>query len=385
MTDKMIVKFAEIARLSKASVDRENNPYSFYVEGGHMDSEDLRIRRRGVFSDDYVGPAFHRIFKKGQVLYGSRRTYLKKIAVADFDGITANTTFVLDAISSPYFKKDLLPYIMVSDSFTKHAVLNSKGSTNPYINWPDIAKFELKLPSIGEQEVLLSLLDSNQKVEDHLFSAISSHQVSMRRLFMDSFGGPNKSWNASNIGELFEVQLGKMLSKKAQQGANPKKYLGNINVQWGHIDISDLKEMDFSDKEIKKFSLKKNDILVCEGGEIGRAAIWDENLNDCYYQKALHRLRLKLGADILPEYMLLWLEYKFRISNDFKSESLTTTIAHIPREKLLKLVVSYPDVNTQRKIVAAFGSMKSIEKELNEKLKNIRKLRQSILNRYFDV
>lgn len=383
MTDKMTVKFGEIARLSKESVDRENNPYSFYVEGGHMDSEDLRIRRRGVFSDDYVGPAFHRIFKKGQVLYGSRRTYLKKIAVADFDGITANTTFVLDSVSSPYFKKDLLPYIMVSDNFTKHAVLNSKGSTNPYINWPDIAKFELTLPSIDEQEILLNLLDSNQRVEDSIFSAKQSYQSLIRRLFIDSFGGPKKSWNVSHIGELFDVQLGKMLSKKAKQGINPKKYLGNINVQWGRIDISDLKEMDFSDKEIEKFSLKKNDILVCEGGEIGRAAIWEENLSDCYYQKALHRLRLKHGVEILPEYMILWLEYKFRVSNDFKSESLTTTIAHIPREKLLKLAVCYPNVNEQRKIVAAFSSIKIIERELGEKLKNIRRLRQCMLDRYF--
>lgn len=383
MVDKRTVRFGDIAKLSKASVDRENNPYDFYVEGGHMDSEDLRIRRKGFFSDDYVGPAFHRIFKKGQILYGSRRTYLKKVAVADFDGITANTTFVLEPVSSPHFKNDLLPYVMVSDSFTKNAVLNSKGSTNPYINWPDIAKFELKLPALEEQELLLNILNSNQKVEDNIFSAILSHQFSMRRLFIDVFGRKDKAWFMSRISELFDVQLGKMLSKDARQGVSPKKYLGNINVQWSRIDISNLKEMDFSDQETEKFSLKKNDILVCEGGEIGRAAIWEENLNECYYQKALHRLRLKRGAEILPEYMILWLEYNFRVSNELKSESLTTTISHIPREKLLKLVVGYPDIDSQRKIIAAFDSMKTLEKELNEKLKSTRKLRKCMLNRYF--
>lgn len=383
MVDKRTVRFGDIAKLSKASVDRENNPYDFYVEGGHMDSEDLRIRRKGFFSDDYVGPAFHRIFKKGQILYGSRRTYLKKVAVADFDGITANTTFVLEPVSSPHFKNDLLPYVMVSDSFTKNAVLNSKGSTNPYINWPDIAKFELKLPTLEEQELLLNILNSNQKVEDNIFSAILSHQFSMRRLFIDVFGRKDKAWFMSRISELFDVQLGKMLSKDSRQGVSPKKYLGNINVQWSRIDISNLKEMDFSDQETEKFSLKKNDILVCEGGEIGRAAIWEENLNECYYQKALHRLRLKRGAEILPEYMILWLEYNFRVSNELKSESLTTTISHIPREKLLKLVVGYPDIDSQRKIIAAFDSMKTLEKELNEKLKSTRKLRKCMLNRYF--
>ncbi len=92
-----VVSFGSIAEQCKESVDRDNNPFERYVEGGHMDSETLRIKRYGTFSDDYVGPAFHRIFRKGQVLYGSRRTYLKKVAVADFEGITANTTFGHDS------------------------------------------------------------------------------------------------------------------------------------------------------------------------------------------------------------------------------------------------------------------------------------------------
>lgn len=383
MTDKQIVKFGDIAKCSKATVDRNDNPYNFYVEGGHMDTEDLRIRRVGTFSDDYVGPAFHRVFKKGQILYGSRRTYLKKVAVAEFDGITANTTFVIEPIPTSNFRSDLLPYIMVSDEFTKHSVLNSKGSTNPYVNWSDIAKYEFKLPTLVEQELLLKILDKNQKVEDHVFNSIMSCQTSLRRLFIKTFGRFDKSWNNSTVGDLFEVQLGKMLSKEARKGISPKKYLGNINVQWGRVDIRDLKEMDFNESEIKKFLLKRNDILVCEGGEIGRAAIWKEELKECFYQKALHRLRLKRTSDILPEYMLLWLEYKFKVSSDFKSESLITTIAHIPREKLIKLNVSYPDQKTQHKIVNAFSSLKAVELSLKDKLEKGRKLRQCILNRCF--
>jgi type I restriction enzyme S subunit len=87
-----VVKFGDVVRQCKESVDRDNNPFERYVEGGHMDSDNIHIRRWGEFGDDYVGPAFHRIFRKGQVLYGSRRTYLKKVAIADYDGITAITT-----------------------------------------------------------------------------------------------------------------------------------------------------------------------------------------------------------------------------------------------------------------------------------------------------
>jgi type I restriction enzyme S subunit len=142
--NKLLVEFGDIVKVSKESVDRENNPYERYVEGGHMDSNCLKINRWGTFGDDYVGPAFHRVFRKGQILYGSRRTYLKKVAVAEFDGITANTTFVLSPKLNSPIHPELIPFLMLSSSFTQHSILNSKGSTNPYVNWADIAKYRVK-------------------------------------------------------------------------------------------------------------------------------------------------------------------------------------------------------------------------------------------------
>ncbi len=153
-----MVKFGDVVRQCKESVDRENNPFERYVEGGHMDSENIHIRRWGEFGEDYVGPAFHRIFRKGQVLYGSRRTYLKKIALAEFDGITANTTFVLETKNQKIFLQELLPFLMLTDSFTEHSIRESKGSTNPYINWPDIAKYEFPLPPLEEQKRMAEIL-----------------------------------------------------------------------------------------------------------------------------------------------------------------------------------------------------------------------------------
>ena len=119
-----------------------------------MDSEDLTIHRKGHFATDDVGPAFTRIFKPGQILYGSRRTYLKKIAVADFEGICANTTFVLETKDNCVFLQSLLPFIMLSDKFTEWSVSHSKGSTNPYVLFSDLASYEFELPSLEEQSIL---------------------------------------------------------------------------------------------------------------------------------------------------------------------------------------------------------------------------------------
>jgi type I restriction enzyme S subunit len=164
-----IVKFGDVVRQCKESVDRANNQFERYVEGGHMDTENIHIRRWGEFGDDYVGPAFHRIFRKGQVLYGSRRTYLKKVAIAEFDGITANTTLVLETRNQKIFMQELLPFLMLTDKFTEHSIRESKGSTNPYINWPDIAKFEFPLPPLEEQKRIAEILwAADEAIERHI-------------------------------------------------------------------------------------------------------------------------------------------------------------------------------------------------------------------------
>jgi type I restriction enzyme, S subunit len=98
------------------------------------------------------------------------------------------------------------------------------------------------------------------------------------------------NWERKKIGELFDVQLGKMLNEKAKQG-DLYPYLANFNVRWGTFDLTKLNMMHFNENEKRKFSLKYGDLLMCEGGEIGRCAVWNKLDENIYYQKALHRLR----------------------------------------------------------------------------------------------
>jgi hypothetical protein len=153
------VRFGDVVKMMKETVDPSSGELDRYIAGEHMDSEDVHLRRWGTVGDGYLGPAFIRRFKRGQVLYGSRRTYLKKVAYAEFDGITANTTFVLEAVPDK-LHQPLLPWLMLSDRFTEHSVRESKGSTNPYINFPDIAKFEFDLPPLDQQQRIARILCS---------------------------------------------------------------------------------------------------------------------------------------------------------------------------------------------------------------------------------
>lgn len=128
------------------------------VAGGNLESEDFKIRTWGTVGVDFLGPAFHVLFEPGDILYGSRRTYLRKVAFPDFKGVCANTTFVVKA-KKHLLLQDFLKHIMLSEKFTQYSIAKSKGSTNPYINWKDLDDFSFKLTDIETQQAMVEILD----------------------------------------------------------------------------------------------------------------------------------------------------------------------------------------------------------------------------------
>jgi len=192
------VKFGDVVREVKDKIDRADNPYEFYVAGDHMDTEDLKIRRRGRFATDDVGPAFTRVFKSGQILYGSRRTYLKKVCVADFEGITTNTTFVLEGKDENVLLQRLLPFLMLGDRFTDWSIKHSKGSTNPYVLFGDLADYEFDLPPMDEQKKLAELLWAANDLKESYKKAITATNEMLKAKFREMFGdaGDGEDFNA---------------------------------------------------------------------------------------------------------------------------------------------------------------------------------------------
>ncbi|UFM64858.1 restriction endonuclease subunit S [Paracoccus sp. MA] len=168
------VAFGDVVRKVNDKVDPWDSGLERYVAGEHMDTDDLRIRRWGLIGDDYLGPAFHMRFKPGHVLYGSRRTYLRKVALADFEGITANTTFVLETKDPARLMPDLLPFLMQTEAFHSYSIKHSKGSVNPYINFSDLEAFEFLLPPIQEQARLVEALSASEAIKYAFDAAIDA-------------------------------------------------------------------------------------------------------------------------------------------------------------------------------------------------------------------
>lgn len=375
------VRFGDVVKEYKGKIDQKNNPYEFYVAGDHMDTDDLTIRRRGRFATDDVGPAFIREFKKGQVLYGSRRTYLRKIAVADFDGVTANTTFVLETKDESILRQRLLPFIMYTESFTEWSIKKSKGSTNPYVLFKDLADYEFELPDIGKQDELVELLWSMIDTRDAYNNLIVSIDELVKSQFIEVFGDPvenEKEWPVFPLSKIASSRLGKMLDKKKQTGLYQRKYLANANVQWFSFDLNDLNQMDFNEDDQQEFSLVNGDLLVCEGGEIGRCAVWREEINDCYFQKAIHRVRCNTEM-ILPEYLAHSFFYHSQKNGFADIVSSKATIAHLPGDKLKAMGVIVPPIELQQQFVSFVEQSDKSKFELRKTLAELTAMYKRII------
>lgn len=154
------------------------------------------------------------------------------------------------------------------------------------------------------------------------------------------------SWPKVKLGEIAELDLGKMLDQKKNKGSN-RKYLANINVRWGTFNLDDLKEMPFKDSELERYGLRYGDIVMCEGGEPGRCAIWKDQCPGMMYQKALHRIRPHEGIDHR------FLYYHFLLlgrKNGFAGLFTGSTIKHMPKDKLALVEIPLPPLPVQRRI-----------------------------------
>src|SRR5688572_14514848 len=143
------VAFGDVVRLSR---ERSNNPegdrLERYVGLEHLDPGDLKVRRWGNVSG---GTTFTNVFRAGQVLFGKRRAYQRKVAVANFDGVCSGDIYVFEPKDPDVLLPELLPFLCQTDGFFEHAVGTSAGSLSPRTNWTQLAKYEFALPPLDEQ------------------------------------------------------------------------------------------------------------------------------------------------------------------------------------------------------------------------------------------
>jgi type I restriction enzyme S subunit len=188
------------------------------------------------------------------------------------------------------------------------------------------------------------------------------------------FGTPCQ-WAWVSVGEVSSSRLGKMLDKAKNKGTE-RPYLRNINVRWLDFDLSDLLEMRFEESELSEYELKKGDVLICEGGEPGRAAVWDDRARGVYFQKAIHRVRFDECVDpFFFVHVLRCSALDERLSRYFTG----TGISHFTGKSLKGYLFPLPPLAEQHRIVAKVDELMALCDQLEQQLSQADQQRRRLL------
>ena len=377
------VKFGDVVKDVKINIDRLNNPYEYYVAGDHMDSEDLTIHRKGCFTTDDVGPAFIRVFKPGQILYGSRRTYLKKIAVADFEGVCANTTFVFETKDPHAFEQRLLPFIMLSKDFTTWSIAKSKGSTNPYVLFSDLADFEFELPPLEEQKVLVDKLWAAYRLKEAYKKLLVATDEMVKSQFIEMFGNPLSLNQKNELKRLGECCI-----------LNPRR--PNIALcdtdKVSFIPMPAVSEdgylVDMADEEYGKVKkgftyFENNDVLfakITPCMENGKGAIAYGLTNGIGVGSTEFHVLRPINGISSPYWLLTLTRMPIFRERAAKNMSGTGGQKRVSASYLDHFMVGLPAMEEQRRFEAIYRQADKSKFELKQCIENIDKVIKSLIN-----
>jgi len=186
-------------------------------------------------------------------------------------------------------------------------------------------------------------------------------------------------WKRVPLGSVADLCLGKMLDQEKNRG-EPLPYLANVNVRWGEFELENLRSMRFEAHEKERYGLKFGDIVMCEGGEPGRCAIWKDQIPGMMIQKALHRIRPREFLD----HRFLFYNFLFiEQSKGFDQFFTGATIKHLPGEKLAKIVVTIPPLPIQRRIASILSAYDDLIENNQRRIKILEEMARSLYREWF--
>lgn len=335
-----------------------------YVDLSAIDRESKRITKAAKFDSIDAPSRARKEIRTDDVLVSTVRPNLNAVAIVpqELHGEVASTGFCVLRADRSLVQPRFLFYRVQCDDFVRFLVERVTGASYPAVSDGIVKEAPLPLPSLPEQERIVRILDEAEELQKLRAQADRRTADLIPALFHDMFGDSTantKGWSVASFGEVCECRLGKMLDAKQQTGLQRRPYLRNVNVQWGRFDLSEVLEMDFDEKDRDSFRLCVGDVLICEGGEVGRAAIWNDEMPECYFQKALHRARPNHELAV-PEY-IQWVMWSLSMSGGLGDFTSQATIAHLTGVKLKSLRIPLPPVSLQREFAARVAEIQAME------------------------
>ena len=286
---------------------------------------------------------------------------------------------------SPEIDQQYLYYYLKSSATLYRIKEVATGSVRDNLRLSMLYDFMIELPSLDDQRQIVSNLDLLASIIRQRNQQLTKLDELIKARFVEMFGdviSNSNLWPICKFSEITSSRLGKMLDAKQQTGVHRYPYLANFNVQWFRFELKTLNSMDFNESDRIEFELHDGDLLVCEGGEIGRCAVWHNNVQPCYFQKALHRVRCNKDF-ILPDFLAWWFKYNCDHGGFSAIEGAKATIAHLPGAKLKNLDVCVPPLPLQNQFATFVEEVDKSKVEVQKALDQTQLLFDSLMQQYF--
>ncbi|EML7271088.1 restriction endonuclease subunit S [Enterobacter hormaechei] len=384
MSDKQIVKFGDICREVKLTTkDPIADGYERYIGLEHLDSDSLKIKRWGMIAED--NPSFTRVFKKGHILFGKRRPYLRKAAIAEFDGVCSGDIIVMDPIT-----KKILPsvyhLVFKNRKFWDFAVQTSSGSLSPRTKFSSLKEFEISLAKISEQETLADISTQLSVVDNKIFEILDSSRRFINS-FIDSYivsqvrnikaeghqdsryGRIPKGWEVHELKDVCDLIID-------CKNRTPNFYNEGIpvirtsNIREGKIVWDDMKFTDENDYKIwtERGEPQFGDVIITREAPIGEVCLVPQDTKLCLGQRMM--LFRPNKTIVTPEFLRCACLSKF-FHRQLLALANGSTVGHVRVGELKKTKVILPGLDLQRKLSEIFNELEKNHEILLEKSRSL--------------
>ena len=334
-----------------------------------------RLRRR---RDVPVFGGIAKRFSPDDVLFGRLRPYLAKVIRPAVSGVCVGEFLVLRATAPALVPSYLERFLRCKPTIDAVTALTF-GARMPRADWRFIGATPICLPPLPEQTAIVRFLDyadrrirryirakqkliklleeQKQAIIHHAVTRGLDPNVRLKASGVEWLGEVPESWQIAALRHRYSQHLGKMLDSKQQTGRAPLRYLRNTDVQWDRVNTENLPAMDIHPEEYDRYTVRPGDLLVCEGGEVGRCALWYGDAGPIGFQKAIHRLRpLNPGVD---DPRFLYYVLRAAASAGAFADGHVSTIQHLTGDKLRAQRFAFPPIDEQRAILAVLDARNS--------------------------
>jgi type I restriction enzyme S subunit len=348
-----------------------NGPIGFHNTANTLEPC-IVIGRKGSFGK--VNYSMHRVFAIDTTFYVDNRYTRADLRWLYYTLCDAN----LDAAT----RDSAIPGLDREDAYSHYVCVCPPREQRSITAFLDCETSKIDSLIAGNEKLIELLIEKRTALVTCVATKGLNSGVQMMKTDVEWLEGIPRHWKIAPLYAKYEVALGKMLDAKRFTGNSPGHYLRNVDVQWDRVNVEDLPEMDFAPWERDRYRLCSGDLLVCEGGEVGRTAVWQNQLDECFYQKAIHRLRPRSEQDV-PRFFF-YLMYSYAKQGVFVSSGNPNTIDHLTAVKLSQFRFPFPPLDEQLAIAAHLDQETaridaSIAK-IREAIDRLRELRTTLIS-----